>query len=46
MNSEWNQDYGGQTCEFAMGETLFTVPKQYLLLPRAQSNAKRGDVAG
>jgi len=31
MNDERNQDYGRQTCELALGETLFTVPRPYLL---------------
>src|SRR5262245_37512422 len=39
MNNEWNQDYGRQTCELAIGEMLFVVPKSYLLEGFAELNA-------
>src|SRR5262249_6212158 len=39
MNNEWNQDYGRQTRELAIGEMLFVVPKPYLLEGFAELNA-------
>jgi hypothetical protein len=44
MNNDWDQYYGRKTCELAIGEKLFIVPKPYLLEGFAELTASSGGV--